>query len=160
MSQDLYSVEQVAGLLGLHVRTVRNYVRDGALKAVKIGKQYRISRADLEAMTGKPIADAVRHHRHVEVSSIVEIDAIGVDAANRLTNYLMAAAKSRPQAIVQGPDAAIWYGTSTRICRITTDGKRSDFNLPSNLTSTTGGTVVQSLVFAPDGNLWGWLLPQ
>jgi excisionase family DNA binding protein len=97
VSQDLYSVEQVAGLLGLHVRTVRNYVRDGALKAVKIGKQYRISRADLEAMTGKPIADAVRHHRHVEVSSIVEIDAIGVDAANRLTNYLMAAAKSRPK---------------------------------------------------------------
>ena len=97
MSQDFYSIEQVAVLLGLHVRTVRNYVRDGALKAVKIGKQYRIARADLEAMTGKPVADAVRRQRHVEVSSIVEIDAIGVDAANRMTNYLMAAAKSRPK---------------------------------------------------------------
>ena len=95
MSQVLYSVEQVAELLGLHVRTVRNYVRDGALKAVKIGKQYRIARADLEAMTGKPAADAVRRHRHVEVSSIVEIDAIGVDAANRLTIGLTAAVKSR-----------------------------------------------------------------
>jgi excisionase family DNA binding protein len=30
----------------LHVRTVRKYVRDGRLKAVRIGKQYRIARDD------------------------------------------------------------------------------------------------------------------
>ena len=46
-NQDLYSVEQVAAQLGLHVRTVRNYVRDGRLKAVRIGKQYRIAREHL-----------------------------------------------------------------------------------------------------------------
>ena len=50
------SVEQVAAQLGLHVRTVRNYVRDGRLKAVRIGKQYRIARADLDALTGQPPA--------------------------------------------------------------------------------------------------------
>jgi len=54
MPQDLYSVERVADLLNLHVRTVRNYVREGRLKAVRIGKQYRIAREDLEAMTGRP----------------------------------------------------------------------------------------------------------
>ena len=43
VSQEMYSVEQVADLLGLHVRTVRGYVRDGRLKAVRIGKQYRIA---------------------------------------------------------------------------------------------------------------------
>jgi len=37
MPQDLYSVEQVADLLNLHVRTVRNYVRESRLKAVRIG---------------------------------------------------------------------------------------------------------------------------
>ena len=58
MADDLYSVEQVAELLGLHVRTVRNYVRDGRLKAVRIGKQYRISRANLEELTG----GGVRHN--------------------------------------------------------------------------------------------------
>jgi excisionase family DNA binding protein len=31
------------------LRTVRNYVRDGRLKGVQIGKQYRITRGDLEA---------------------------------------------------------------------------------------------------------------
>ena len=92
---DLYSVEQVADRLGLHVKTVRNYVREGRLKAVRIGKQYRISREDLEAMTGRPQPppEPVRRTRHVEVSSIVEIDAISPETANRLTTSLMGGAK-------------------------------------------------------------------
>ena len=97
MGQDLYSVEQVADLLGLHVRTVRNYVREGQLKAVRIGKQYRIARDDLEAFTGRPVAapERVRRQRYAEVSSVVQIDAIGPDAAGRVSNTLMAAAKGR-----------------------------------------------------------------
>jgi excisionase family DNA binding protein len=97
VSQDLYSVGQVAQRLGLHVRTVRNYVRDGGLKAVRIGKQYRIAREDLEAFTGRPVTvsarDTGRRHRHVEVSSIVQIDAIAPDQANRMTTLLMGASK-------------------------------------------------------------------
>ncbi len=100
-SQDLYSVEQVADLLSLHVRTVRGYVREGKLKAVRIGKQYRIAREDLEAMTGRPTAAferaPVTRHRHIEVSSIVEIDAISQDTAIRLMNALTAAPKGRPE---------------------------------------------------------------
>jgi len=87
--QELYSVEQVADLLGLHVRTVRNYVRDGKLKAVRIGKQYRVAREDVEALTGRSLAPVVRH-RHVEVSSIVQIDAIDPDSASRVSSYLSA----------------------------------------------------------------------
>ncbi len=97
MSEDLYSVEQVADLLNLHVKTVRNYVREGRLKAVRIGKQYRISGEDLAAMTGRPVAsfrpEPVRRSRHIEVSSIVEIDAISPETANRLTVTVMAAAE-------------------------------------------------------------------
>jgi len=88
MEQDLYSVEQVASLLNLHVKTVRNYVREGRLRAVRIGKQYRISGDDLAAMTGRPAAsfrpEPVRRERHIEVSSIVEIDAVSPETANRL----------------------------------------------------------------------------
>jgi excisionase family DNA binding protein len=100
MAQDLYSVEEVAALLGLHVRTVRGYVRDGRLRAVRIGKQYRIARADLEAFTGGPLAppERVRRARHAEVSSVVQVDAIDPDAAGRVTNLLMAAAKGRDSA--------------------------------------------------------------
>lgn len=97
MSQELYSVEQVANLLGLHVRTVRTYVRDGRLKAVRIGKQYRIAREDLEAFTGRPVAapEIVRRERYTEVSSVVQIDALSPDLANRVTNTLMSIAKAR-----------------------------------------------------------------
>ena len=88
MDQDLYSVEQVAELLHLHVKTVRNYVKEGRLKAIRIGKQYRIAGEDLAALTGRPAAsfrpEPVRRERHIEVSSIVEIDAVSPETANRL----------------------------------------------------------------------------
>ena len=100
MSQQLYSVEQVADLLGLHVKTVRTYVRDGRLKAVRIGKQYRIAREDLEVFTGQPVAaparETARRQRHVEVSSIVQIDAISFDAMSRLSTMIVGSATGRP----------------------------------------------------------------
>lgn len=96
MSGELYSVDQVAEQLGLHVRTVRNYVRDGRLPAVRIGKQYRISRADLESFTGRPLPLPAREttvgERHIDVSSIVEIDAVDRETAHRLSTLLVAAA--------------------------------------------------------------------
>ncbi|RLK59345.1 helix-turn-helix domain-containing protein [Actinokineospora cianjurensis] len=85
------SVEQVAEELGLHVRTVRNYVRDGKLKAVRIGKQYRIARTDLDAVTGAP---PVRRHRHVEVATTVRVDAISRGDMDRVATLLTAAAGS------------------------------------------------------------------
>jgi excisionase family DNA binding protein len=99
MSQVLYSVDQVAERLGLHVRTVRGYVRDGRLKALRIGKSYRIAHEDLETFLGRPVApdaaETVRRQRHVEVSSIVQIDAVSPDQASRMTNGLMGATNSR-----------------------------------------------------------------
>jgi excisionase family DNA binding protein len=94
MTQELYSVERVAEVLGLHVKTVRNYVRDGRLKAVRIGKQYRIAREDLEEFTGAPVAGTVREttarRRHAEVSSIVQIDAVSPLLMHRLSTLLTA----------------------------------------------------------------------
>ncbi|MFH8682910.1 helix-turn-helix domain-containing protein [Streptomyces lydicus] len=101
MNEHFYSVEQVAEHLGLHVRTVRNYVRDGRLPAVRIGKQYRIAHEDLEAFTGRPALSpgsrAGGRQPHAEVSSIVQIDAVDAGTAGRLAGLLMsAAAHGRP----------------------------------------------------------------
>lgn len=99
MNERYYSVGEVAERLGLHVRTVRNYVRDGRLPAVRIGKQYRITHEDLEAFTGGPVPatarESTRRERRVEASSIVEIDAINPETAHRLTTHLTAAAATR-----------------------------------------------------------------
>ncbi|MFG2694565.1 helix-turn-helix domain-containing protein [Kitasatospora sp. NPDC051984] len=89
--QEFYSVEDVAELLGLHVKTVRGYVRDGKLKAVRIGKQYRIARAEVEAFTGG--AEAVGPSR-AEVSAVVQVDGVGRGDADRLVTAVLAAASA------------------------------------------------------------------
>jgi excisionase family DNA binding protein len=93
-------VGQVADLLGLHVKTVRGYVHDGRLKAVRIGKQYRITREALDEFTGHavepPARETARRTRHVEVSSVIQVDAIDPAAVRRLSNILLAAVGARP----------------------------------------------------------------
>ncbi|MDL4776555.1 helix-turn-helix domain-containing protein [Actinomadura xylanilytica] len=92
MTEEMYSVEQVAELLGLHVRTVRGYIRAGRLKAVRIGKQYRIARADLDELTGRPRPAPARPTAAapVEVSSIVQVDGVDRAAADRLGTLVLA----------------------------------------------------------------------
>jgi len=90
VSDGFYSVEQVAERLGLHVRTVRNYVRDGRLAAVRVGKQYRIAHEDLEAFVGREMpAPQAAGGRRAEVSSIVEVDGVDAATRDRLTALLM-----------------------------------------------------------------------
>jgi excisionase family DNA binding protein len=93
-SQELLSVFDIAKRLKLHVKTVRGYVRDGRLKAVRIGKQYRISRADLETFTGMPLpltdGERAKRRREVGVSSVVRIDAISPEAAGQVESSLLA----------------------------------------------------------------------
>ncbi|HEX3837501.1 MAG TPA: helix-turn-helix domain-containing protein [Steroidobacteraceae bacterium] len=99
MASDLFSVFDIATRLNLHVKTVRNYVRDGRLKATRIGKQYRISRADVEAFTGHPVPPSAREmakrQRHIEVSGIAQIDAISPEAAAQLASALAAFVSGR-----------------------------------------------------------------
>jgi excisionase family DNA binding protein len=94
------SVEQVAERLGLHVRTVRGYIRDGRLKAVRIGKQYRIAQADLDAFTGRPAGEAATRPR-AEVSAVVEFEGVAAAAADRLSTLLVAGAQLAPGLRIQ-----------------------------------------------------------
>ncbi len=82
--KEWYALEEVADRLGLHVRTVRNYVRDGRLGAVRIGKQYRVSQADLHALTGGRARPDVAGPRRIEVTSVLDVDGIDGAAGERL----------------------------------------------------------------------------
>lgn len=99
-SEELLSIFEIAKRLKLHVKTVRNYVREGRLKAVRIGKQYRISRADVEAFTGFPLpltdGERARRQRGVGVSCVVRIDAISPEESNELAASLAAFARREP----------------------------------------------------------------
>ncbi|MGR6918088.1 helix-turn-helix domain-containing protein [[Actinomadura] parvosata] len=94
-----YTVEQVAELLGLHVKTVRNYVRDGRLPAVRIGKQYRITKQDLATFTGLPVPAAATRPRHAEVSSIVQIDGIRRADMDRVSTMITGALGGEPHGL-------------------------------------------------------------
>ncbi|MCG5448820.1 helix-turn-helix domain-containing protein [Micromonospora hortensis] len=93
MTEEVYSVEQVADRLNLHVRTVRGYIRSGRLRGVRIGKQYRIAASDLDALTGQaPTTPGVA--RQAEVSSIVQIDGVDRAAADRLGTLVLTSANT------------------------------------------------------------------
>ena len=97
MSQDFFTIDQVAERLNLHVKTVRQFVRDGRLKGVRLGKQYRIAREDLEAFTGQPLPrpEPAPRTRSVEVSTIVRIEVVSPEQAGRLTTLLIASLNGR-----------------------------------------------------------------
>ena len=94
----LYTVEQVAELLDLHVKTVRRYVREGRLIGRRIGKEYRIARPDLEAFAGSAVLErpaAPARTRRITASTVVDIDVISPDDSHRITTMVMAALNSR-----------------------------------------------------------------
>jgi excisionase family DNA binding protein len=91
----MYSLDQVAERLGLHVRTVRAYVRTGRIKAIRIGKQYRVAREELEAIVGASnLPEAVSRRRRAEASSVVQMDAVTENMALRVTDHLRRVVKT------------------------------------------------------------------
>jgi excisionase family DNA binding protein len=95
-AQDLFTPEQVATKLGLHVKTVRRYIRDGELKAVKVGKRYRVTATALEEFSGVPLQSGATAQRpFAEASAIVSIDELTREAADRLTTLVVGVAQGR-----------------------------------------------------------------
>ena len=92
---DFYSPDQVAEILNLHVRTVRRHIREGRLKASRIGKQYRIAASDLDGLVGSDrqhdASASASRRRRVLVSTTVDIEAIGPEQTHRITTALSGA---------------------------------------------------------------------
>jgi excisionase family DNA binding protein len=92
-SRHLFTADEAAERLNLHVKTVRKFIRDGKLPAKRIGKEYRITRSALDDFAGVPASPSERptpRTRQVIVSSIVDVDAIGPDDSQRITTLLVA----------------------------------------------------------------------
>lgn len=49
MEKEYYSPQEIAEKFNLKPRTVANWIRQGKLKAIKLGDLWRVHRADLEA---------------------------------------------------------------------------------------------------------------
>ena len=58
----VYTLDEVADILKVSRRTLYNYIKEGKLPAVKMGKYWRVSQDTLEAFisTGTGVADPQR----------------------------------------------------------------------------------------------------
>src|SRR5262249_12649498 len=79
---------------------------------------------------------------------------VGLFAAEPELTTTPLAPGSRPQAIVSGPDGAVWFGTLTKVCKIDADRKISEIALLDDLKATGKTTVLQYLVVGPDKQFW------
>jgi excisionase family DNA binding protein len=117
-SKAYYSPDEVAALLGLHVRTVRRFIREGRLKAAQVGKQYRIASADLSTLVG---SNRNREHagsqarRRIVASTTVDIDAIGPAEQERLVSLLNGAFYSLNNEQNSRRFDAIYYAEEGRL---------------------------------------------
>ena len=97
-SRQLFTVDEVAARLNLHVKTVRRFIREGRLPAKRIGKEYRIARSAFDDFAGTatdPGDAPIPRTRHILVSSIVDVDAIGPEDGQRITTMIMAGLNAR-----------------------------------------------------------------
>src|SRR6185312_3218275 len=89
-ADELCTVDFAAGRLQLHPKTVLRFIRDGRLPAKRIGKSYRIRRADLDALAGAP-APVVE----ARVSAVVDVEPVGRERAQWWMQAVPAALQGR-----------------------------------------------------------------
>src|SRR5215475_13747656 len=88
MSGNLYTVEQAAERLKLHPKTVLRMIREGRLKAARIGKAYRIASDDLDAVAG--VARAEAREASDRATVIADFGELSPELGQRLASTLSA----------------------------------------------------------------------
>lgn len=105
MEDKFYTINQVAEILDMHHKTIRNFISDGKLRANKIGKQWRVSDDDLnsfmknnkdqregeqivEFSTNEKFSNIVK--RKVNVSTVLDIEQIDKEQYMMISNTLIA----------------------------------------------------------------------
>ncbi|HLZ74735.1 helix-turn-helix domain-containing protein [Phenylobacterium sp.] len=143
MSEEVYTVEQFAERLKLHPKTVLRFIKDGRLRAVKVGKSYRILRTEMEAtMTGVSpelalgAAEAFRRAAvnrteagrvrvGARVTSIVDLPGVEPQAAERLARMLPAA-RTGQTAHPEPMSLDVAYDPVTRNLKVIVVGSPAD----------------------------------
>lgn len=100
MIKDYYTVEQISDMLDIHPKTIQRYIREGRLRATKIGKSWRVTGHDLSVFVesnGKEgLGQGSRPANSVIASSVIDIIADGKEDAIRIMNTLTATLNAKP----------------------------------------------------------------
>jgi excisionase family DNA binding protein len=97
MEEKYFTVEQISEMLKMHPKTIQRYIREGKLRATKLGKSWRVSGHDLsqfyENVEG---AEEAPEGERVTASAVVDIRARTKDEAIRIMNGLTAMLNAKP----------------------------------------------------------------
>ena len=100
MNKDYYTVEQISNMLDIHPKTIQRYIREGRLRATKIGKSWRVTGHDLsvfaESDGNEGPGSENRPEYGVIASSVIDIGVDGKEDAVRIMNTLTAALNAKP----------------------------------------------------------------
>jgi excisionase family DNA binding protein len=98
----MYTVSQLSEILDLHSKTVRRFIREGKIKATKIGREWRVRKEDLQEfahgeLAGKPDEPrpTTRLSDRVKVSAVIEVAEGHSDEVSRISNSLIAVLNSK-----------------------------------------------------------------
>ena len=58
LSAKFYTVKDIADLLSINDVTVRNLIKHGELRAIKLDREYRVAKIDLETFLNNHATDA------------------------------------------------------------------------------------------------------
>ena len=105
MTEKYYTVDEIAELIKIHPKTIQRYIREGRLKATKVGKSWRVSGHDLSTFTeggvsasgdAPLIAGESFERGEIKVSTVVDIPAVNTQESMRIANTLTAISNSKP----------------------------------------------------------------
>jgi excisionase family DNA binding protein len=98
MDGKYYTVEQIAEMLQIHPKTIQRYIREGKLRANKIGKAWRINGHDLSLFmeNGKVIyPNNETGEPFCKISSVIDIGPYQKEKAARIISHFAAALNGR-----------------------------------------------------------------
>lgn len=100
MKKEYYTVEEIATLLHIHPKTIQRYIREGKLKATKIGKSWRVTGHELSSFTEGNRYQTGSEHTipaiSVVASSVVDVSVPSKEIAMRIMNTLTASMNAKP----------------------------------------------------------------
>jgi excisionase family DNA binding protein len=103
-SEKYFTVDEIAELIKIHPKTLRRYIREGRLRATKVGKSWRVSGHDLSIFTegsGRPASAPVStelpaEREEIKVSAVIDIPVANTQESVRIATTLTAALNSKP----------------------------------------------------------------
>lgn len=133
MEEKFYTIDQVANILEMHHKTIRKFIKDGKLKANKVGKQWRVSQEDLNNFMDVKSENEDKDNNGIEfmlnasknlvsipkvnVSTVVEINGISNNEYSRLSSLLLALTNN-PASISSGSTINLKYTENENKLRV------------------------------------------